>query len=249
MRADPPTGDALQEQLAGVTQDVGSVLDGLVEIARGIHPAILSQGGLAAALKALARRSAVPVDLHARIEGPLPDEVEVAAYYAAAEALTNTAKHARASVVHMDVTTDDGTLTLMVRDDGVGGADLRNGSGLVGLQDRVEALGGRITIDSPPGSGTGVVVTLPMATRVRPGTRELPRSATRARVAHESGLRSEPGPAAQHRPRTRPPTWPPGSWKRLAMPSDNPGLCCLLEESVVAMGNCRQIGNGGSWGI
>jgi signal transduction histidine kinase len=164
MRADPPTGDALKEQLAGVTQDVGSVLDALVEIARGIHPAILAQGGLAAALKALARRSAVPVELHARIEGPLPDEVEVAAYYAAAEALTNTAKHARASVVHMDVTTDDGTLTLMVRDDGVGGVDLGKGSGLVGLQDRVEALGGTITIDSSPGSGTCVVVTLPMAT-------------------------------------------------------------------------------------
>jgi GAF domain-containing protein len=164
MRADPPTGVALKEQLAGVTEDVGSAFDALVEIARGIHPAILSQGGLAPALKALVRRSAVPVELHARIEGPLPDEVEVAAYYAAAEALTNMAKHARASVVHMDVTTDDGTLTLMVRDDGVGGADLGKGSGLVGLQDRVEALGGTITIDSSPGSGTCVLVTLPMAT-------------------------------------------------------------------------------------
>ena len=146
-----------------MTEDVGSVLDALVEIARGIHPAILSQGGLAAALKALARRSAVPVELHAQIDGPLPDEVEVAAYYVAAEALTNAAKHARASVVHMDVTTDDGTLTLMVRDDGVGGADPGGGSGLVGLQDRVEALGGTIKIDSPAGSGTCVVVTLPIA--------------------------------------------------------------------------------------
>jgi signal transduction histidine kinase len=164
LKADPPTGDALKEQLAGVTADVGSVLDALVEIARGIHPAILSQGGLAAALKALARRSAVPVELHAQIEGPLPDEVEAAAYYVAAEALTNAAKHARASVVHMDVTTDDGTLTLMVQDDGVGGADPGRGSGLVGLQDRVEALGGTIKIDSSAGRGTGVVVTLPIAT-------------------------------------------------------------------------------------
>jgi signal transduction histidine kinase len=95
---------------------------------------------------------------------PLPDEVEVAAYYVAAEALTNAAKHARASVVHMDVTTDDGTLTLMVRDDGVGGADPGGGSGIVGLQDRVEALGGTIKIDSSAGSGTCVVVTLPIAT-------------------------------------------------------------------------------------
>jgi signal transduction histidine kinase len=150
--------------VASVTEDVGSVLDALVEIARGIHPAILSQGGLAAALRALARRSAVLVVLHAQIEGPFPGEVEVASYYVAAEALTNAAKHARASVVHMDVTTDDGTLTLMVRDDGIGGADPGGGSGLVGLQDRVEALGGTIEIDSSAGSGTCVVVTLPFAT-------------------------------------------------------------------------------------
>jgi signal transduction histidine kinase len=147
-----------------VTEDVGSVLDALVEIARGIHPAILSQGGLAAAVKALARRSAVPVELDACIDVKVPDEVEVAAYYVAAEALTNVAKHARASVVRMAVTTDDGTLTLMVRDDGVGGAHPGRGSGLVGLQDRVEALGGTIKIDSSAGKGTCVVVTLPTAT-------------------------------------------------------------------------------------
>jgi signal transduction histidine kinase len=164
MKADPPTGDALEEQLASVTEDVGSVLDALVETARGIHPAILSHGGLAAALRALARRSPVPVELQAKIEGPVPDDVEVAAYYVAAEALTNATKHARASVVHTDVTTGDGALTLMVRDDGVGGADPGGGSGLVGLQDRVEALGGTIKIDSSAGSGTCVAVTLPIAT-------------------------------------------------------------------------------------
>jgi len=169
MEAELPATDALEEQLASVTEDVGSVLDALVEIARGIHPAILSQGGLAAALKGLARRSAVPVELHAQIEGLLPDEVEVAAYYVAAEALTNVAKHARAAVVHMEVTTDDGTLTLMVRDDGVGGADPGGGSGLVGLHDRVEALGGSITIDSVAGEGTCVAVTLPLATEAAPG--------------------------------------------------------------------------------
>jgi len=135
-----------------------------VEIARGIHPAILSQGGLEAALHSLARRSAVPVALDARIAGPLPDEVEVAAYYVASEALTNVAKHARASVVHVDAATDEGTLTLTVRDDGVGGVDLDEGSGLVGLQDRVEALGGTIAIDSSAGQGTCVVVSLPVAT-------------------------------------------------------------------------------------
>ena len=164
MKADPPTGDALRERLASLTEDVRSVLDALVETARGIHPAILSQGGLAAALKALARRSAVPVELHAQIDYPLADEVEVAAYYVVAEALTNAAKYARASVVQMEVTTDEGTLTLKVRDDGVGGADPGGGSGLVGLQDRVEALGGTIKIDSSTGAGTCVVVTLPITT-------------------------------------------------------------------------------------
>jgi signal transduction histidine kinase len=163
MKADPPNGAALRERLGRVTEDVGTVFDALVEIARGIHPAILSQGGLAAALKALGRRSAVPVELQAQIEGPLLDEVEVAAYYVAAEALTNVAKHARASFVLMDVMTADGTLTLKVQDDGVGGADPGGGSGLVGLRDRVEALGGTITIDSTAGTGTRVVATVPIS--------------------------------------------------------------------------------------
>jgi signal transduction histidine kinase len=162
MEADPPTGDGLKAQLARVTDDVNSVLDALVEIARGIHPAILSHGGLAAALGALTRRSAVPVALDACIDVKVPDAVEVAAYYVAAEALTNAAKHARANVVQMDVTTDDGMLTLMVRDDGVGGAASGGGSGLVGLQDRVEALGGRIEITSPAEQGTSLLVTIPI---------------------------------------------------------------------------------------
>jgi signal transduction histidine kinase len=168
LEADAPAGDARKEQLASVTEHVGSALEALVEIARGIHPAILAHGGLAAALKGLARRSAVLVELHAQIDDPLPDEVEVAAYYVAAEALTNVAKYACASVVHMDVATDDGTLRLMVRDDGVGGAELGKGTGLVGLQDRVEALGGTIAIDSPPGEGTRVAITLPIAAEPDP---------------------------------------------------------------------------------
>jgi PAS domain S-box-containing protein len=162
MKADPPTGDALKEQLATVTEAVRSVLDAVVETARGIHPAILSHGGLTAAVDTLARRSAVPVALDAHIEARVPDEVEVAAYYVASEALTNVVKYARASAVHVDMTTANGTLTLAVRDDGVGGADPAGGSGLVGLQDRVEALGGTITIDSTAGRGTCIVVTIPM---------------------------------------------------------------------------------------
>jgi signal transduction histidine kinase len=164
MEAGLRAGDALKEPLASVSENVGSILDSLVEIARGIHPSILSHGGIGAALNGLARRSTVPVELDVRIDVQVPDEVEVAAYYVASEALTNVAKHACASVVHIDVTTDDGTLTLAVRDDGVGGADARKGSGLAGLQDRVEALSGTITIDSSAGSGTCVAVTLPIAT-------------------------------------------------------------------------------------
>ena len=103
----------------------------------------------------------------------------MAAYYVSAEALTNSAKYGRASVVHMDVTTADETLTLIIRDDGVGGASPGKGSGLVGLRDRVEALGGTIKIDSPSGSGTCVVVTLPMA--AEPARRAKP-----SRIRHQS---------------------------------------------------------------
>jgi PAS domain S-box-containing protein len=173
MEADLPAGDALREQLARVSHDVGSILEGLLEIAHGIHPAILSHGGLRQALKMLARRSAVPVELDAQIDVRVPDEVEVGAYYVASEALTNVAKHARASTVHIHVTTDDGSLTLAVRDDGVGGAEIGEGSGLVGLQDRVEALGGTIAVDSPEGKGTRVVVTLPLSTEPRPEIEEV----------------------------------------------------------------------------
>jgi signal transduction histidine kinase len=158
-----PDGDPLKGQLAEVRDRLRVGLDALVEIARGIHPAILRRGGLAPALGALARSSKVPVALDAHIEAQIPEEVEVAAYYVVAEALTNVAKHARASCVQIDVRTDDQALNLVVHDDGVGGAALGDGSGLVGLQDRVEALGGRITVDSPPGRGTSVVIALPHA--------------------------------------------------------------------------------------
>jgi signal transduction histidine kinase len=133
----------------------------LREIARGLHPAALSEGGLGPALGALARRSAVPVDLDVQVTGRLPETAEVAAYYAAAEAVTNTAKHARASAVKVEVAARDRVVHLRVSDDGRGGADFGRGSGLVGLKDRVEALGGRILLDSPPGSGTVLDVVLP----------------------------------------------------------------------------------------
>jgi signal transduction histidine kinase len=152
----------VRAELSHVQQGLTDVLDELREISRGIHPAILSERGLAPALKILARRSPTPVALDVQVEGRLPAGVEVAAYYIVSEMLTNTAKHAQASAVYVDVTRADGVLRISVRDDGVGGADPARGSGLVGLRDRVEALGGTIGFRSVKGSGTAVDVLLPL---------------------------------------------------------------------------------------
>jgi signal transduction histidine kinase len=149
-------------ELVGVGSELDTVLDELRELSRGIHPAILSEGGLGPALRTLARRSAVPVQLQVGTQGRLPERVEVTAYYVAAEALTNAAKHADASLVRVEVDTEDGRLRLGIRDDGVGGADPARGSGLVGLQDRVEATGGTLRVESRPGQGTHLLVELPV---------------------------------------------------------------------------------------
>ena len=132
---------------------------------------MLAEGGLRPALKTLARRSAVPVSLDVEVDGRLPEQVEMAAYCVVAEALTNTAKHAGASGVDVTVTAGEGVLRVAVRDDGRGGADLTAGSGLVGLTDRVEALGGRLWVNSPPGAGTTVQVVLPLTASGSPGLR------------------------------------------------------------------------------
>jgi signal transduction histidine kinase len=162
-RADVPAGaPGLVERLDHVAEQLVEALDELREIARGIHPAVLAQNGLRPALKALARRSAVPVRLQVDVEGRLPEHLEVAAYYVVSEALTNAAKHASASVVDVGVTVDDGLLKVRVLDDGRGGARLDQGSGLVGLHDRVEALGGRLTLGSPPDGGTTLEAELPL---------------------------------------------------------------------------------------
>ena len=157
-----PPGNALKAHLVKTASGLTGVLDDLQEISRGIHPAILTEGGLGPALKALARRSAIPVDLDLRTHHRLPERVEVAAYYLVAEALTNVAKHAHASVVHVDVDAEDAIVQLGIRDDGVGGADPAQGSGLIGLGDRVETLGGRIEITSPAGHGTSLLFEIPI---------------------------------------------------------------------------------------
>ena len=158
----PPGLHELQAQLSQVADGLAGALEELQEIARGIHPAILAQGGLAPALKTLARRSAIPVKLEVRAETQLPEPVEVAAYYIVSEALTNTVKHARASAVHVAVEARDGILGLSIRDNGCGGADTTRGSGLIGLTDRVDALGGTIEMVSPVGDGTALFITLPI---------------------------------------------------------------------------------------
>jgi signal transduction histidine kinase len=157
----PTERDDLKSMLSEAVSDTTDVIKELQEISRGIHPAILSAGGLPAAFDALARRSSVPVELDVVIEQRLPDSIEIAAYYVVAEALTNAAKHAVASEVKIRARYTFDSLSLSISDDGIGGADSGKGSGLIGLKDRIEVLGGRMQVDSPPGSGTILDITIP----------------------------------------------------------------------------------------
>jgi signal transduction histidine kinase len=156
-----PSRSALQTQIARVADELNGVTEELREISHGIHPAILSEDGLCPALDTLARRAAIPVELDIRTETRWADPIEVAAYYVVSEALTNATKHARASCAHVTVSERAALLHLSIRDDGIGGADPARGSGLIGLRDRVQALGGSIEINSRPGEGTAIVVELP----------------------------------------------------------------------------------------
>jgi signal transduction histidine kinase len=157
--AAPP---ALAVELDRAVGEAAGALEELRETARGIHPAILTNGGLRPALRALARRSPISVDLQIPAIGRLPEPVEISAYYLVAEALTNVAKHARSSAISVGVEIAGEVLRVTVRDDGVGGADFTRGTGLAGLKDRVEAIGGRISLDSPRGAGTSLHVELPI---------------------------------------------------------------------------------------
>lgn len=157
-----PAGQTeLRTQLGEIADGLAGATGELREFSRGIHPAVLSEGGLRPALRALARRSAVAVELTVEVPARPPDQVEVVAYYVVSEALANAAKHADASVVRVEVRTQDAHLHVSVRDDGIGGATPAKGSGLIGLTDRVQALGGTISITSPAGEGTTVVAVLP----------------------------------------------------------------------------------------
>ncbi|HWE09125.1 MAG TPA: PAS domain-containing sensor histidine kinase [Solirubrobacteraceae bacterium] len=157
--ANDPVAELVEEALVNAQ----SGFDEVRELARGIHPRILSSGGLGPALATLARRSPIPVTVDVHADGRLPENVEVTAYYVASEALTNAAKHAHASEVDINVQVDDRWLVLTIRDDGVGGADPALGSGLMGLQDRVAALGGDLSVRSAPGGGTVLTAQIPVA--------------------------------------------------------------------------------------
>jgi signal transduction histidine kinase len=157
----------LKNQMSRIASGLAEVSLQLQEISRGIPPAIVAKGGLPTAITELARRAPVPVQLDIAITDRLPEPIQTAAYYLVAEALTNTAKHAHATTVHVQLDTDhtdagDPVLQVSVRDDGHGGADPHGGSGLVGLNDRVHALGGRLWLHSPPGAGTTVRAELPL---------------------------------------------------------------------------------------
>jgi signal transduction histidine kinase len=160
----PPELGELEGELSRIVERLTSALDEVREIAHGIYPAILTEGGLEPALRVLARRSAVPVDLDLRAERRLPLSIEVAAYYVVSEALTNAAKHAQASVANVELDISDSILRLAIRDDGIGGAEATQGSGLVGLSDRIEAVGGTFTVTSPPGHGTHIRAEIPLST-------------------------------------------------------------------------------------
>jgi signal transduction histidine kinase len=145
-----------------VRDDLAATRQELRDLCQGVHPAVLLEVGLVAAVRTLARRSPLPVRVHARAAGRLPGSCAVTAYYVAAEAFTNAAKHANASAVDILLEEVDGTLTIQVSDDGDGGADAGRGSGLTGLRDRVEAVGGSMSLDSAAGAGTVLTARLPV---------------------------------------------------------------------------------------
>ena len=151
----------MAELLAEADDEVRAALDELHELARGIHPAVLTEQGLAPALRSLADRSSTPVTIASLPDRRLPASAEAAAYFLVSEALANVAKYAHASGVRVSVAETDGDVLIDIDDDGVGGADPTRGSGIRGLTDRVHALDGQLTLESPPGNGTHLHAAIP----------------------------------------------------------------------------------------
>ena len=165
----PPDDLTVRKQLDNVINGLADLYTNLQELSRGIHPAILSKGGLGPALRALGRRSVVPASVRVDLDRRFPEPVEVAAYYVVAEAMTNAAKHANASGITIRVGLIGDALCIEVVDDGIGGAtSAGGGSGIIGLRDRVEAVSGRLEVSSPVGEGTTLTATIPVATADEP---------------------------------------------------------------------------------
>ncbi|GAB3844539.1 hypothetical protein GCM10027610_059190 [Dactylosporangium cerinum] len=154
---------AARQLLSEAVRSLTEIHESMTDLARGIHPALLTQGGIGPMLRKLARRSIVPVELRLKVPKRLPERAEVAVYYVVSEALTNISKHARASEACVAVESDARSVWLSIHDDGIGGARPGGGMGLVGLRDRVEALGGRFSVASPPAAGTTLTAEIPLA--------------------------------------------------------------------------------------
>ena len=186
----PAGQEEVAAQWSRTAQGLTDVIAELREIACGLHPAVLEKHGLGPALRELVRRASLPVKLDVQVRGRLPDRVEVAAYYVVSEALTNAAKHADASNADIEVAESGGVLHIHISDDGRGGADFSDGSGLVGLKDRAEALGGHLQLRSPPGAGTTLDIELPLGNL---GQQGLPSEAANAAVdaSHSKGQLAE----------------------------------------------------------
>jgi signal transduction histidine kinase len=163
LQASVPADRDEQAELERIQGEIDAVLEELRELSQGLHPALLHQGGLSRALSALARKSPVAVMLDVDVPTRLPEQAEIAVYYVVSESLANVAKHADASEISVTVAVEGGRVRASIADDGVGGAEASHGSGLVGLVDRVEALGGHLVLDSRPGGGTRVSIELPLA--------------------------------------------------------------------------------------
>jgi signal transduction histidine kinase len=146
--------DGAARLLADAREELALAIEELRELARGLHPPLLTERGLRPALEALARRAPMDVRLETPLSRRLPDAVETTVYYVVAEALTNATKHARADRAVVRLTVSDGTARVEISDDGIGGASVHVGGGISGLAERLEALGGRLEVDSPPGAGT-----------------------------------------------------------------------------------------------
>jgi signal transduction histidine kinase len=159
LESDPAAAHAA---LAEANDELALAHEELRELARGLHPAVLTERGLRAAVEVLAGRAPIPVEIAGIPDERLPEPVEAAAYYLIAEALTNVTKYARASNVRIRLAASDGTVVVEVSDDGVGGADPASGTGLRGLADRVEALDGSLEVESPIGAGTSLRAELPV---------------------------------------------------------------------------------------